>query len=202
MHMSQIHPSQRRTTARRLVLVALSAAALTLTACGDDAEDADTGDAAAAPGDATTEPAGSDPDDTDGSGSDPKTDGAAPAGSGSGEPGGTFTIEGTTWELSPGDQPTAMCSVTEDAGGRATITFMQADDGSRIDLTHSASPELTTVAFYDPDGNRTWVTGNVEEAEGLDPSVEISGSTITVEGSWSSVDDPSVTEEGRAQITC
>jgi hypothetical protein len=200
MYTSQIHPPRRRATARRFALVALSAAALALTGCGDDAEEADTGDAAAASGDATAEPAGSDLDDTDGS--DPGTDDAAQAGSGSGEPGGTFTIEGSTWELSPGDQPTAMCSVTEDDGGRATITFMQADDGSRIDLTHSASPELTTVAFYDPDGNRTWMTGNVEEAEGLDPSVEISGSTITVEGSWASVDDQSVTEEGRAEITC
>lgn len=184
-------------------LVLLAVAALALAGCGGDDDGAgdSPGTTAAAPADG----GGSSPADPgDGEADDSGTGDGVQAG----EPGtGTFTIDGTTYELALGDQPTAMCTVVDgDEGDRpdgATIMFMEAADAGRIDASYQSDPaELAAITWYDASGNRTWLTGNADEAEGLDPAIEISGSTLVVEGEWIDVAGDGGTAEGRLQITC
>ena len=62
--------------------------------------------------------------------------------------------------------------------------------------------DVVEVVLRGPDGNRAWVTGTTDEAEGVDVVVNAMDDVLTVQGTWVRADDPGTTEEGDLVVTC
>lgn len=180
--------------------VSVLVASFALAGCGSDAgndEPASAGtDAAVSTAPSTVSGAGDPADDgTDGESSEEaSSEEATPAGST-----GRLEIAGEAYNLRLGDMPTAMCSVSDSI---VTIQDMRAPDGSWVAAFHDAAGGVWQVTFRDADGNRRWVTGNIEEAEGVPFDSLIADNVVSVRGTWVNPDDPTDTSEGRLVVTC
>lgn len=176
---------------RRIAIALLAFLLMMVGACGGDDADDNTSDQPSPAADA-------DVDDGDGTpAGDIDTSGGDDGGSATGEPSGRLEIAGESYDLSLGDMTTAMCVIEDD---RVTIQDMQAEDGTWVAAGSSHGMEGATVRG--PDGNITWTTGNSEETEGLDYTMEFDDNTFSVEGEWMAPDDPSTIEQGSLVITC
>jgi hypothetical protein len=139
------------------------------------------------------EPAAAEPPDEASDGGDESRDASAAG------PTGRLEIDGETFNLGLGEMTTAMCSVSESS---ITIQDMRAPDGSWVAVFYDAGGDVWEVTFRGSDGNRRWVTGNSDIAEGLPVDYLIADNVVSVSGSWVSAEDPATTTEGRLVVTC
>lgn len=177
--------------ARRITIALLAAALLLIGACGDDTNDGITG-----PDSPTADV------DTGGDNAAPD-DAATPTGGGDGSvsvsgPSGRLDLGDDGYNFYLGDMTTAMCTVNGDDD--VLIQDMRSSDDSSISVVVGAG--MTEITLRGPDGNRSWVTGDQGEAEGVDFDLMTTDNIFSVNGTWVDVTDPSVTEEGRLVITC